>query len=152
MKKNVYEILAAVNEKIEEAQAHRNQFGYLKKFYISDVCDELSIFDWWNDYLSVSQLKQMRTFLEQAFDRGYTGYACFKVGAKHCANGMWAYKKESETGYSPDGECLYHSFVSGRNDWDAQLADGQWMHEKYPELYEERWGFTLKQIDAEIRK
>ncbi len=76
------------------------------------IYDDLSIFDWWPEKLTVSHMKQMRTFLKEAIKLGYTGYVCFKVGASGCANGMWAYKKESTDGYSPkDSEALYRSFT-----------------------------------------
>lgn len=73
---------------------------------------------------------------------------CFKVGAAYCSHGMWAHKEESADGYSPDGECLFHSFRSGDNYYDAKLADGEWMHEKYEDRYE----FSLKEVKAELRK
>lgn len=74
------------------------------------VCEPLSIFDWWVDNLSVSKMKQMRTFLKNAIKLGFDGYVCFKVGAKCCSNGMWAHKKTSQDGYSPDGDYIYRSF------------------------------------------
>lgn len=87
-----------------------------KVFKMRAVCDDLSIFDWWSDELSMSQLKQMKAFLTQAIKLGFTGYVCFKVGIKGCANGMWAHTKESTTGFSPkDCDILYHSFVSCDN-------------------------------------
>lgn len=52
------------------------------KFRITEVCEPLSIFDWWKDWLSVAQLKSMRQFLKEAIKLGYTGYVCFKVGAE----------------------------------------------------------------------
>ena len=75
------------------------------------VYNDLSIFDWWTERLSVNQMKQMRTFLKEAIKLGFTGYVCFKVGASGCANGMWAHKEESTDGYSPDGDCIYRSFT-----------------------------------------
>lgn len=114
---------------------------------IRDVCDDLSIFDWWNDYLSVSQLKQMKSFLELAGKYGYNGYVCFKVGATGCANGMWAHKRESETGYSPDGECLYRSFTPEYISYDAQLEDGTWISEKLG-----THNITLKMLKEELKK
>lgn len=145
---NAKEVLANVVEMIAEGEAYNaeNKRWRLKmRWRIYDVCDRLSIFDWWNEYLSVSQLKEMRKFLETAITMGYTGYVCFKVGAKYCANGMWAHKKESEDGYSPDGECLYHSFVSGANDWDVKLADGTWLHDR-----DGRCNHSLKEVKAAL--
>ena len=92
---------------------------------IRQVYDELSIFDWWKDRLSVSQMKQMRTFLKEAIKLGYTGYVCFKVGASGCSNGMWAHKKETTTGYSPDGDALYRSFTPDYTYYSFQ-KDGVW--------------------------
>lgn len=83
-----------------------------------DVCDELSIFDWWVDNISISRLKEMRTFLREAIKLGYTGYVCFKVGATYCSNGMWAYREPTTSGYSPDGEFLYRSFTPDYTYWD----------------------------------
>ena len=94
-------------------------------FKTREVCDELSIFDWWNDELSMSQLKQMRAFVKTAIKLGFTGYVCFKVGAAGCAHGMWAHKEESTDGYSPKGDCLFHSFRAGDNDWSIFL-NGVW--------------------------
>lgn len=116
-----------------------------KKFKIGALCEELSIFDWWNDYLSMSQLNQMKKFLEQAIKLGFTGYVCFKVGAKGCANGMWAYTEETTDGYSPKtGNALYHSFVSGENYWDVEI-NGEWLHEKMLHPHQ-NYRFTLAQV------
>lgn len=145
---NAKEVLANVVAMIADGEAYNaeNKRWRLKmRWRIYDVCDRLSIFDWWNEYLSVSQLKEMRKFLETAITMGYTGYVCFKVGAKYCANGMWAHKKESEDGYSPDGECLYHSFVSGANDWDVKLADGTWLHDR-----DGRCNHSLKEVKTAL--
>lgn len=140
--KNAEVILANVNACITELK-QANEAGYFggmdtdrmtwkdyrgnKVFKIKAVYDELSIFDWWNDNLSMSQLKQMKRFLEQAIKLGFTGYACFKVGARGCANGMWVHQQESTTGYSPDGDAVYHSFVAGDNYWDICI-NGEWQH------------------------
>lgn len=88
------------------------------------VSGPLSIFDWWRDTLSVSAMKQMRSFLRTATKLGYDGYVCFKVGAKYCASGMWAYKAESTNGYAPEGEYIYRSFQSSWNYWDIIFEDG----------------------------
>lgn len=109
-------------------------------FYIGEVFDELSIFDWWNETLSISQLKQMKSFLETAIKLGFTGYVCFKVGATGCSHGMWASTEESTNGYSPkDGNTLFHSFRSGDCYWSGCI-NGEWMgnHDKYE--------FTLKEV------
>ncbi len=96
-----------------------------KGYPINDVYEELSIFDWWVDTISYSHLTKMRAFLREAIKLGFTGYVCFKVGASGCANGMWAHKKESEDGYSPDGDVLFHSFSPDRNYWDF-CVNGKW--------------------------
>ena len=163
--KNAQAILNNVNACIEELE-NANAAGYScmdfermawkgysskKVFKIDAVCEELNIFDWWNDNLSMSQLKQMKRFLETAISLGFTGYVCFKVGAKGCSHGMWAHKNESIDGYSPDGDTLFHSFRSGDNYFDAEL-NGEWLHEKYadPEKPYDCPNFTLKQIKAEL--
>lgn len=121
-----------------------------KNFYrlrISDVCSDLSIFDWWNENLSRSQLNQMAKFLETAGSLGFNGYVCFKVGAAGCSHGMWAHVNESTDGYSPkEGACLFHSFRSGDNYWDVKLPDGTWLHDKYDGKFE----FTLKEVKAAL--
>lgn len=117
---------------------------YRNRYEIRKVCEPLSIFDWWPEYLSETKLKDMRKFLKAAIERGYTGYVCFKVGAAGCANGMWAHKAETEDGYSPDGEFLYKSFTPSYNYWSVKAADG--------EIYPTRDDFdsckTIKQLDA----
>ncbi len=133
------EVLENVNKMIE---AGSNRKGM--KWKIGDVYDELGIFDWWNEYLSVSQLKQMKKFLETAIGLGYTGYVCFKVGAKYCSHGMWAYKADSRNGYSPDGACLHHSFRNGDNYWDVCLDDGKWVGTS------DHYKLTLKEVKAAI--
>ena len=110
-------------------------------FKINAVYKELSIFDWWNETLSMSQLKQMKKFVETAIKLGFNGYVCFKVGAAGCAHGMWAYKEESTNGYSPDCDTLHHSFRSGDNYWDVQI-NGKWMSADA----EGRYQFTLKEV------
>lgn len=140
---NANAVLNNVIDMINEGGAFKARYGYSLKWRIGQVCKDLSIFDWWNEYLSVSQLKQMKKFLEVAIDNGFTGYVCFKVGAAGCSNGMWAHKAESTTGYSPDSEALYHSFVNGENYYDYRNADGEWMHDE-----DGNFRFTLKQVKA----
>lgn len=149
---NASEVLANIEAKLKEAEEYKEEnknrswMPKNKRWRIREVYKELSIFDWWNDYLSVSQLKQMKSFIKQGMKRGFNGYVCFKVGAKYCANGMWIHKNESEDGYSPSGECLYHSFVSGENYWDTCDENEIWMgtHEKYR--------FTLDEVDEELAR
>lgn len=165
---NNAEVMANLNKLIEKLESEKDErvkrtIEESKKYYswyrsdinrarrasvrIWDVCDELSIFDWWNDFISLSQLKQIRSFLKTAERLGYNGYVCFKVGAVGCANGMWASKKESLDGYSPDGECLYHSFVSNENNWDACLPNGDWVGR-----IKNRWDLSFKEVLEEIKK
>ncbi len=102
-------------------------------FNMRAVYNEFSIFDWWNDTLSISQLKQMKKFIENAIEFGFTGYVCFKVGASGCSHGMWAAKEESTDGFSPDCDTLFHSFRSGDNYYDICLND------KWYEGYENKY-------------
>ena len=122
---NPKKILENVNNYIAELEAKPYKWG--RRLKIEDVYSELGIFDWWHEYLSLSQLKQMRAFLNVAIKYGYTGYACFKVGAAGCAHGMWANKKESTNGFSPDGAELHHSFRSGDNYWCIKDDNEQWL-------------------------
>ena len=129
---NAQEVLFEVEAKIDELEMKKAQgyrHPYNTRLRIRNVYRELSIFDWWNDYLSLAQLKDMKKFLKEAIKLGYDGYVCFKVGATGCANGMWAHKEESETGYSPDGECLYKSFTPSYNYWQVKTADGRFIPE-----------------------
>lgn len=98
-----------------------------KSWRTADVCNELGIFDWWLDNLSRTKLKEMRHFVTTAISLGYDGYVCFKVGAKYCSHGMWAYKEDSTDGYSPEGGCLFHSFRTGDNFWSICWDDGKWL-------------------------
>ena len=91
--------------------------GERRSYKISDVYDRFSIFDWWPERLNRSHLRDMKMFIETAIQLGYTGYVCFKVGARGCANGMWAHKKDSTNGYSPDGPTIYKSFTPAYNYW-----------------------------------
>jgi len=94
-------------------------------YYIRNVYMDLSIFDWWKDTLSQSNLKDMRKFLKEAIKLGYTGYVCFKVGVTGCSNGMWAFKEESTDGYSPKGDAIYKSFTPAYNYWQVNKM-GLW--------------------------
>lgn len=115
-KYNAQEVLNRVEARIAENRSFR----------ISDVYEELSIFDWWPETISKSKLVEMRQFLKEAIKLGYTGYVCFKVGAVGCANGMWAAVNESEDGYSPKGPTLYRSFTPAYLYWDITDKNGNW--------------------------
>ena len=159
---NATKVLENINNCIEELEEANKGYGIdfkrmqykgwsnKKNFRIDAVCEELSIFDWWKETLSLSQLNEMKAFVGTAIKLGFTGYVCFKVGAAGCSHGMWAHKKESTNGYSPDGACLYHSFRSGDNYWDACDDNGKWMHDKYATEEDSCPDFTLKQIKAEL--
>ena len=99
---------------------------------IRQVYDQLSIFDWWPERLTITHMKQMRTFLKEAIKLGYKGYVCFKVGAHCCANGMWAHKEEGKVEgkdvYSPDGDAIYRSFSPDYTYW-AFNKNGKWLPE-----------------------
>ena len=100
-----------------------------KSVSISEVCADLSIFDWWNDRLSTYQMMQMRAFLKEAIKLGYKGYVCFKVGATGTSNGMWAHKAESTDGYSPNNcDIIFRSFSPSYTYWQFK-KDSVW----YPE-------------------
>ena len=166
---NTLEALANVNKLIEELEGlndhtyaeNNGKVNYTRHktiryddrtgkrkyaFYIGDIFDEVGIFDWWGDTLSVSQLKQMKAFLEQAHKLGFDGYVCFKVGAVGCSHGMWAHKEESTTGHSPEtGDVLFHSFRSGDCYWGVCHND-KWMGDHH------NYKFTLKQVKAELTK
>lgn len=92
---------------------------------IEVIYDDLSIFDWWPEKLTITHMKQMRTFLKEAIKLGYTGYVCFKVGASGCANGMWACVNQTTDGYSPKGDTLYRSFTPDYTYYSFQ-KDGKW--------------------------
>lgn len=103
------------------------------KRLIREVCEPLSIFDWWPEILSVSRMKDMRTFIRTAKSLGFNGYVCFKVGSEGCASGMWAYREESTDGYSPkDCEFLYRSFQCKNNYWDVISADYEHLTDGMP--------------------
>ena len=139
------QILNNVNSLIAELEA--KPYKWQKKARIADVCEGLGIFDWWNETISISQLKQMKAFLNTAIKLGYDGYACFKVGAAGCSHGMWANKKQSTTGYSPDGACIFHSFRSGDNYWSYCREDNTWC-DKDLTIYELKY-FLAKENKTE---
>lgn len=112
-----------------------------------DVYKRLSIFDWWVNTICLNRLKEMRSFLNEAIKLGYTGYVCFKVGAKYCANGMWAYKDESTDGYSPKNSAfLYRSFTPDYTCWQLCGSDGT----IYPTGQDWNSIKTIKRLEAVI--
>ena len=88
------------------------------------VWEELGIFDWWDDGLTKSQLREMERFLKRAIKLGYTGLVRFVLGAKGCSHGMWAYKIETSSEWSQESECLFHSFRNGDNYYSVKLKEG----------------------------
>ena len=128
---NAQPVLLAVEKWIRILEARYRYYAgskWCQRHYccvpMREVYRELSIFDWWVDELTLSRLKEMRTFLREAIKLGYTGYVCFKVGASGCANGMWANKLPTTNGYSPDGcDFLYRSFTPDYTYWDITYAD-----------------------------
>ena len=115
---NAQQVLNRLNKMIDE---------YCMPIDIDKVYDDLSIFDWWPKKLTITHMKQMQSFLKNAIKLGYDKYVCFKVGASKCANGMWAYKKESTNGYSPDGEAIYRSFTPDYTYYSVCNKDGNWL-------------------------
>lgn len=116
---------------------------------IHDIYDELSIFDWWPETLPISRMKQMQSFLKNAIRLGFTGYVCFKVGASGCANGMWAHKKSSTNGYSPDGDVLYRSFTPDYTYWSAKINDN-WIPDIDSEAYDSCK--TVKELEKLLKE
>lgn len=143
---------AAVLQKVEARIAEN------RTFRMDDVCNELSIFDWWRDTLSKSQLQEMRQFLREAIKLGYTGYVCFKVGATGCANGMWAERDETLTGHSATHvPTLYRSFTPAYRYWDVTDRYGHWEWAGKYESDEDRLIHydrikTIKQLEAYIEE
>lgn len=140
---NAVEVLANIEKCIAELETAKvdwtnrdsNRIAYTQRFRINVVCDELSIFDWWNSTLSLSQLKQMRAFVKTAIKMGYKGYVCFRVGAVGCSHGMWAHTDESTDGYSPDSDVLFHSFRCDENYWDVKRGD-EWCSHSIPKQWD----------------
>ena len=146
---NAQPVLLAVEKWIrilETRKAEKPWCTWKHKVDMYEVCHELSIFDWWVNDLSISRLKEMRTFLREAIKLGYTGYVCFKVGAEGCANGMWANKLPTTDGHSPRGcDFLYRSFTPSYTYWDIIYADR--------ERGDDRLSYRLgKKFDALVTK
>lgn len=136
--------------KLDHKRFYRQYGSKVATVFNTDaVYKELNIFDWWKETISKTTLKEMESFLKTAIKMGYTGYACFKVGASGCANGMWANKEESIDGYSPDGECIYRSFTPDYVCWDAQLKNGAWAHDVIDKKYDKTTLADVKKVIAE---
>lgn len=117
-----------------------------KAFRMNAIYKDFEIFDWFTDTLSLFRLKQMRSFLREAERLGFSGYTTFKVGCSGTAHGMWAYKNESTNGYSPEGDCIFHSFRPDYNYWDVKL-NGGWMCDRIG-----KDKLTLREIRAAVSK
>lgn len=155
---NAKTILKKVEEYLETLTLELNEFKRKRNYYYSysrpslsirKTYTELSIFDWWKDNLSITDLKNMKHFLETAIAMGYDGYVCFKVGAKYCANGMWAHKDLSTDGYSPDGDFIYRSFTPEYVAWDAEI-DGELLSDKFNKSITQNNGFTLRELKKRL--
>lgn len=120
---NAKPVLEVVENYLRELEEEKERYHCYMKLNIRKHWRELSIFDWWKDGLSISDLKNMHDFLTTAIEMGFTGYVCFKVGASGCANGMWCHKDVSTDGYSPDGDFVYRSFTPDYVEWDACIND-----------------------------
>ena len=145
---NAKEVLEHVENKIAYLERMKNYYykGYRPRLHIRDVYRDLNIFDWWCEYLSISQLKDMRANLKTAIKMGYDGYACFKVGVSGCTNGMWFHKENSTNGYSPDGDFICHSFTPAYNTWDG-FINGKYLVDTH-----EKENYTLKDLKRFIEK
>lgn len=143
--KNAQVVLNNVNEILDELECEKR-----RNVRILDVCNQLSIFDWWKDRLTVADLNNMRRFLEVAIELGFTGYVCFKVGVTGCANGMWAHVHESEDGYSPKGACLYRSFTPAYTYWSFCTEDGDWIPNHKEDVYDKLK--TIKDLKEAYRE
>ena len=120
-----YENLNAehIRDLLEEHIGKLENKTYNRTLEINSVYRELSIFDTFKNHLSITDLKNMKHFLNTAMELGFRGYTCFKVGASGCANGMWCHVKPSTDGYSPDGECLWRSFTPDYTEWALIVND-----------------------------
>lgn len=116
---NAKEVLKNLEERIEELK----NAPFKNCFYITTVCNELNIFDWFQNTIALNKLMDMKKFLKESIKLGFDGYVCFKVGSTGCANGMWAHKENSTDGYSPSGDYIYKSFTPDYNCWQIRIND-----------------------------
>ena len=140
--KTAANILVNIEEVLADMEAEKAVWPALRvRRRTYTLAKSLSIFDWFQDELSMAQLKQMRSFVKSAISAGYCGYVCFKVGSVGTSSGMWAYTVPTTTAFAPDGPCLYRSFQSRLNWWDA--FDGErWVSAKEGKTHGEFVRFT----------
>ena len=70
---NAHEVIENVSRYIAEGEAKKARTGVSPKYFIREICNDLGIFDWWNEYMSLTQLRQIKSFLETAISCGYDG-------------------------------------------------------------------------------
>lgn len=149
-KKTAEEVLKNVNKMLTEAEYYKKHNGKIKWYLDSlKICEDLSIWKYQDRIMTVSKLKEMKKFLENAIKLGFTGHAFFLVGKKGYGHGMWVYKNYHP--YNKINECLYHSFVNGKNYYNYIDKEGKYLGDKISgKTY--RREFTLKEIEQEIKK
>lgn len=106
---------------IDDLLDKMNEIG-ASKVRIANVCDKLSIGDWFKTDLLKTNLEEMKKFLLEAESLGFDGHCEFCVGTKDSRNGMWAFKCESTNGYAPTGDYIYKSFSPAQNYWDIVIG------------------------------
>lgn len=108
---------------IDDLLDKMNEIG-ASKVRIANVCDKLSIGDWFKTDLLKTNLEEMKKFLLEAESLGFDGHCEFCVGTKDSRNGMWAFKCESTDpyGYAPTGDYIYKSFSPAQNYWDIVIG------------------------------
>ena len=144
---NVKDIIKEMDGIIPSPQTGRIvRKGSRRAVNLRKTYQELSVFDWWEDTVSKKQLKEMESFLKQAIKFGYTGHVEFKVGAKGCSHGMWAYRVENPHDNSDNPECLFHSFRPGDNYYSVKLDNG-WIEAANGRPAE----LTLKELKSELK-
>ena len=136
---NAETVLNNVNYMIDNFDSLK-RFRWSKGLDMYTVSDDLNIFDWWVDTLSMTRLKRMRSFLNTAIKLGFSGYVCFNVGVDGCSHGMWAHVDDEES------DCLFHDFNTTGNDWDMCI-NGVWLHDKY----NGKLDFKLADIKRELK-
>lgn len=104
-------VMERLYEYIEEDKNYYSRLNKHMRIPIDTCYKGLSVFDWFKNNLTRTDLNNMLDFCSLAAALGFNGYVCFKVGASGCANGMWAHKELSTDGFSPKGDFIYRSFT-----------------------------------------